>query len=50
VSAPITWDELDEPWLRPDAFTVRTVLDRVAERGDLFAGVLRTDQNLPRLA
>jgi bifunctional non-homologous end joining protein LigD len=50
VSAPITWDELDEPWLRPDAFTVRTVLDRVAERGDLFAGVLRTDQTLPRLA
>ena len=49
VSAPITWDELDADWLRPDAFTVRTVLDRLDERGDPFAGVLRTDQRLPRL-
>ena len=50
VSAPITWDELDEAWLRPDAFTIRTVLDRVAERGDPFRGVLAQDQALPRLA
>ncbi|MDT0166078.1 DNA polymerase ligase N-terminal domain-containing protein [Actinotalea sp. AC32] len=49
VSAPITWEELDEPWLRSDAFTVRTVLDRLAERGDLFAGVLGADQDLPRV-
>jgi bifunctional non-homologous end joining protein LigD len=49
VSAPITWDELDEPWLRPDAFTVRTVLDRVAERGDPFRAVLGGGQVLPRL-
>lgn len=50
VSAPITWDELDAPWLRPDAFTVRTVLDRVAERGDPFRAVLDDAQVLPRLA
>ncbi len=50
VSAPITWQELDEPWLRPDVFTVRTVLDRIATRGDLFRGVLDGDQTLPRLA
>ncbi|AEE45320.1 DNA polymerase domain-containing protein [Cellulomonas fimi] len=49
VSAPITWDELDAPWLRPDAFTVRTVLDRLAERGDPFRVVLDEDQVLPRL-
>ncbi len=49
VSAPITWDELDEPWLRPDAFTIRTVLDRVAERGDPFRSVLAADQVLPPL-
>ncbi|WP_309135231.1 DNA polymerase ligase N-terminal domain-containing protein [Cellulomonas sp.] len=49
VSAPITWDELDEPWLRPDAFTVRTVLDRIAERGDPFRAVLAHDQRLPTL-
>jgi bifunctional non-homologous end joining protein LigD len=50
VSAPITWDELDEPWLRPDAFTIRTVLDRIAERGDAFRPVLAANQALPRLA
>ncbi|MCU1431700.1 MAG: ATP-dependent ligase [Actinotalea sp.] len=49
VSAPITWEELDEPWLRPDAFTIRTVLDRIAERGDLFRAVLAGDQVLPHL-
>ena len=49
VSAAITWEELDEPWLRPDAFTVRTVLDRIAERGDPFRTVLAADQVLPRL-
>jgi bifunctional non-homologous end joining protein LigD len=49
VSAPITWDELDDPDLRPDGFTVRTVLDRLAERGDLFAGVLSVEQTLPPL-
>jgi bifunctional non-homologous end joining protein LigD len=47
VSAPIEWDELDDPALRPDGFTLRTVLDRVAERGDPFRTVLATDQRLP---
>lgn len=50
VSTPITWDELDDPRLRPDRWTIRTVLDRVRERGDLFRGVLADDQELPRLA
>jgi bifunctional non-homologous end joining protein LigD len=49
VSAPIAWDELDDPALRPDGFTIRNVLDRVSERGDLFAGVLDQTQRLPRL-
>ncbi|HEX6249640.1 MAG TPA: DNA polymerase ligase N-terminal domain-containing protein [Nocardioidaceae bacterium] len=50
VSAPITWDELDDPDLRPDGFTVRTVLARVAERGDLFRGALLGQQTLPPLS
>ena len=49
VSAPITWDELDDPDLRPDRWTIRTVVDRVAERGDLFAGALTDPQVLPPL-
>ena len=32
VSAPITWDELDDPDLRPDRWTIRTIVERVAER------------------
>ena len=47
VSAPIAWDELDDPTLRPDKFTIRTVLDRLAERGDLFRPVLGPGQHLP---
>lgn len=49
VSAPITWDELDDPDLRPDRWTIRTVLDRLAQHGDLFAGALHADQSLPRV-
>jgi len=50
VSAPIEWGELDDPALRPDRWTVRTVLDRIAEKGDLFAPLLTTEQDLPVLA
>ena len=44
-----TWDELDDPDLRPDGFTLRTMPARLAERGDEFAPVLQHDQVLPRL-
>ena len=47
VSAPIEWDELDDPGLSPDAFTIRSVIPRLAEKGDLFHEVLREDQALP---
>jgi len=50
VSAPISWDELDDPALRPDGFTIRTMPDRIAERGDLFRPVLAEGQRLPPLA
>ncbi|GGK71583.1 DNA polymerase ligase N-terminal domain-containing protein [Ornithinimicrobium pekingense] len=49
VSVPIAWDELDDPDLRPDRWTVRTVIERIAETGDLFAGALHHDQVLPRV-
>lgn len=49
VSAPIDWDELDDPKLRPDKFTMRTVLDRIREHGDLFRDVLDESQRLPEL-
>jgi bifunctional non-homologous end joining protein LigD len=49
VSAPIDWDELDDPDLRPDRYTIRSVIARLADKGDLFAEVLRQDQDLPTL-
>jgi bifunctional non-homologous end joining protein LigD len=49
VSAPITWDELDDRDLRPNRWNIRTVLDRIAEQGDLFAGALEMEQELPPL-
>lgn len=47
VSAPIAWDELDDPDLRPDRWTIRTLPDRVALVGDLFAGAQTDLQELP---
>ena len=49
VSAPIEWDELDDPALRPDGFTLRTIMSRLGEQGDLFSAVLDRHQSLPRL-
>ena len=49
VSAPIAWDELDDQDLRPDRWTVRTILDRLAVRGDLFAEAAGLEQVLPAL-
>ncbi len=49
VSMPITWEELDDPELRSDRWTIRTAPQRVAEIGDLFAGAQVLDQDLPSL-
>jgi bifunctional non-homologous end joining protein LigD len=49
VAAPIAWDELDDPALRPDGFTIRTIGERLSARGDLFSGVLHQAQRLPPL-
>jgi bifunctional non-homologous end joining protein LigD len=50
VSMPITWEELDDPGLRPDRYTVRSAPRRLEERGDLFRGSLSRTQTLPPLA
>jgi bifunctional non-homologous end joining protein LigD len=49
VSAPITWDELDDPDLRPDRWTIRTIVERVADKGDLFADAQTDLQQLPKV-
>ena len=49
VSMPITWDELDDPDLRSNRWTIRDAVRRVAEHGDLFAAAQTLQQDLPRL-
>ena len=49
VSVPLEWDELDDPDLRPDRWTIRTVGDRLGRRGDPFAVLLGREQDLPAL-
>ena len=57
VSAPIAWDELDDPDLRPDRWTIRTIVERVAERGrpvrrrpDRRSGAAATSERLSTVA
>ena len=51
VSAPVTWDELDEAVRHKHAeelsFETWEVLKRVEDQGDLFAPVLKLKQKLP---
>ncbi len=49
VSAPIRWEELDDPTLRPDRWTIATLPARLAEVGDLWAGLQEDSQVLPPL-
>ena len=49
VSAPIAWDELDDPKLRPDRWTIVTIWERLDRLGDLFAPALELEQELPSL-
>jgi bifunctional non-homologous end joining protein LigD len=49
VSVPISWNELDDPDLTPDRWTVHTVPDRVQEAGDPMAPLIGLDQKLPPL-
>ena len=49
VSAPIDWDELDDPALRPDRWTLHSVVERVREAGDPLAPLIGRAQKLPSL-
>ena len=49
VSMPISWEELDDPRLRPDKWTIKTAGDRLLQVGDLFHDALTLHQRLPSL-
>ena len=47
VTVPITWDELDDPDLRPDRWTIDTIAERLASAGDPLAPLIGLQQRLP---
>jgi bifunctional non-homologous end joining protein LigD len=49
VSVPIEWDELDDPDLRPDRWTITDIGERIRERGDPLAPLIGRPQRLPDL-
>ena len=49
VSVPIHWDELDDPDLRPDRWTIQTIDDRLAAAGDPLRELVGRQQSLPPL-
>jgi bifunctional non-homologous end joining protein LigD len=49
VAMPIAWEELSDPALRPDRWTIRTAADRLASEGDAWAGIGRRARKLPAL-
>jgi bifunctional non-homologous end joining protein LigD len=49
VSVPILWEELDDPDLAPDRWTIRTVLDRLDQVGDPLRDLVGLPQVLPDL-
>lgn len=50
ISTPIEWAELDDPKLKPDAFTIRSIDDRLKKHGDPFRAMLTARQRLPTIS
>jgi len=46
VSAPLEWEEVETGKIAIKDFTIKTMLERVEERGDLFKAVLTNKQVL----
>ena len=48
VSAPCTWEELERGDVGPKTFTLRTMAQRIADVGDLWADLLKKKRSLKR--
>src|SRR5918998_1373029 len=48
VSAPCTWEEIERGDVGPKTFTLRTMAQRIAVAGDLWADMLTTKKSLTR--
>ncbi len=49
VAMPIHWDELDDPKLAPDRWTVGDAAARLASEGDAWKGIARRARKLPAI-
>lgn len=49
VPMTLTWDELDDPDLAPDRWTIRTAVERLRAVGDPLRPLVGREQTLPRL-
>jgi bifunctional non-homologous end joining protein LigD len=49
VSVPIHWDELDDPDLQPDRWTIDDIAQRLRDVGDPLAPLIGRQQQLPAL-
>ncbi|HET9123962.1 MAG TPA: non-homologous end-joining DNA ligase [Solirubrobacteraceae bacterium] len=47
VAMPIHWEELTDPQLAPDRWTIRSAPERLAAEGDAWAGIGRHARTLP---
>ena len=48
VAMPIRWEELDDPKLKPDRWTVRNAAERLAAEEDAWRGIGRHARSLPK--
>jgi bifunctional non-homologous end joining protein LigD len=46
ISAPCTWEEIEAGAVNPQSFTVRTMADRIARAGDIWADLRRRRRGL----
>lgn len=49
VSTPLTWEEVYDQKVRPEYFTLRTLLNRLQQKGDLYSDLLETANDLSPL-
>jgi bifunctional non-homologous end joining protein LigD len=47
VATPLAWDELEDPALHPRRWTMATLPERLAQRGDPWADIARSARPLP---
>ncbi|MCA1727131.1 MAG: non-homologous end-joining DNA ligase [Actinobacteria bacterium] len=46
VATPVEWSEVEDPALRPNSFTIRTVVSRLESSGDAWAGMSRSARSI----